>query len=183
MYTSVDPTTILQGDIVKEYNFIVPPTDELQVLKKNTDGSLELNPISQTENPYASGKASVIANSFLSDAIIISQSCDIQRRDYVHLCPVHKLENLVLELRNKNYENNRVENVLLDLKSEKINYYFYLPQGSVGEASIDESYIDLQFVGMIPLVNLASYNRFLTLTDRGRHRLSYKLINLYGRPF
>lgn len=183
MYTSIDPNEILQGDLIKDYNFVVPPTDELQVLERTSENKFKAVPISSTTDPYSTGQVSVIANSFVSNAIIISQSCDIQRRDYIHLCPVHKLSNLRAELTSKGYELERINNTIDSLKLDKTSYYYYLPASNDDGILVEESYIDLQFVGMIPLVNMKSYTRILSLTDLGRHRLSFKLINLYGRPF
>ncbi len=180
---AVANTTKLQGDIIIDYPFIVPTTDELKIIERNIDGSLKTTPISQTQNPYLTSKAFVIANSFMSDAIIISQSCDIQRRNYIHLSPVKKISLLIQELSDKEYDEKRINNVIDSLKDEKINYYFYIPGDFVGGVTLEDSYVDLEVVGIVPLANLSPYNRPVTLTDLGRHRLSFKLINLYGRPF
>lgn len=183
MYVLIDPSTLYQGDIIKEFHFIVPPTNELQVLEKTNDGNFIPNPISQMPSPYATGKATVAVNSFLANAIVISQTCDIQRRDYIHICPVYQLSLLTQELIDKGYSANRIDNVFKDLKSQKINYYFYLPATSIDGVTIEESYVDLQLICMLPQVNISLYNRFISLSDKGRHWLSFKLINLYGRPF
>lgn len=183
MYALIDPNAVYQGDIIKGFHFIVPPTNELQILEKNNEGNFTSSPISQISNPYSSGKATVAVNSFLANAIVISQTCDIQRRDYIHLCPVYQLSLLTQELINKGYTASRIDNVLKDLKSQKINYYFYLPTASLDGITIEESYVDLQLICMLPQVNIGLYNRFISLSDKGRHWLSFKLVNLYGRPF
>ncbi len=182
MYTAINPQEILQGDLIVDYEFIAPPTDELLVVERNQSGVLITKPVSQVVKPYIGGKIAVVANSFVSDAMVISQSCDIQRRDYVHLCPVHKLGNLITELSSKGFEQKRIDGVLDGLRKNTINYYFYLPPGSINEIPIEESYVDLQFVGMAPLLTLGTYSRTLSLTDLGRHRLTFKLTNLYSRP-
>ncbi len=116
MYAPIDPAVILQGDIIHHYNFInLPGGEEPLIVRKITDLNPIIKPLSQSTGIYASGRENLIANSFQLDAIIISQSCDIQRREYIHLCPIYEVQSILTQAETENWSPDKLRNYLKDL--------------------------------------------------------------------
>ena len=125
----------------------------------------------------------LIVNSFLANAIIITQSCDIQRREFISVCPVYEVSNIIEKLSKDGSSQNKIDSFLGTLRKQEINYYFYLPAYKTDSVNIEESYVDLQLVNNLPSGNISLYRRYISLTDQGRHWLGYKLSTLFSRPF
>ncbi len=182
MYSDPSPDAIYQGDIVLNFSFIVPPLGE-SIIIQSSGNSLIKTPISSVSSPYSSGSENLLVNSFRASGMIITQTCDIQRRKYISLCPVHPFNDIREELTQEGLEEKRIEKFIESIKQQRINYYFYLPPAILNEVRIEESYVDLQVINSAPRENISNYQRLITLSDKGRHWLDYKLINLFGRPF
>lgn len=182
MYAKIDYEIALQGDILIDFHFIVPGLGEPLVLIRNPDKIL-IEPVSKIKNPYSSKKEALVVNSFMASAMIVTQSCDIERREYINLCPVFPVE----EIRKKDFlkkvGESKIEDQIRQIRQQKVNYYLYLPKFKSDEISLDESYVDLQLFNSMPRENLKYYQRLISLSDKGRHWLSYKLSNYLGRPF
>lgn len=182
MYADISPDAIYQGDIIVNFNFIVPPLGEPTSLQQTKD-SLNKVPLSKLTNAYSRGSESLIVNSFRTNGMIITQTCDIQRRKYISLCPVHPMINIENELAEEGFGKKRIRDFIDTLQKQKINYYFYLPEITVNKVKLEEGYADLQVINSVPTQNISNYQRLVTLSDKGRHWLDYKLMNLFGRPF
>jgi hypothetical protein len=183
MYLRVSSNDIYQGDIIIDFHFIVAPIGEpisLQ-LKRSI---LTKVPISSVANRYKTGNETLLVNSFIANGMIITQTCDVQRRKYIAISPIHNFNTIAVELTNEGLEQERIKNFVEQIKQQKINYYFYLPPITLEDGSkIEEAYVDLQVINSIPRENVSKYKRLTTLSDKGRHWLDYKLMNLFGRPF
>ena len=183
MYELVDSEEVFQGDILKDFHFIVqglgPP---LALVRNGTE--IQVSPLQELNNPYSEGKKeNLIVNSFMSNAMIITQSCDIDRRDYINVCPVHPISNIRQRESLRGLTGNRIDNLIKDIRLQKVNYYFYLPQTQFENLLLEESYVDLQLFNSVPAENIKQYQKQVSLSDKGRHWLSYKLSTFLGRPF
>lgn len=106
--------------------------------------------------------------------MLLSQSCDIQRRKYIIIAPVITIQEL-----ERTGESN--SNQIRALREQKINYWFYLPED--GSANIlPESYVEFTKITHIPRDLLDKNKRVKCLSDLGRHWLGFKLGNFFGRP-
>lgn len=182
MYSDISPDAIYQGDVVLNFSFIAPPLGE-PIAIQSSGNSLIKTPISAVSNPYSSGSETLVVNSFRASGMIITQTCDIQRHKYISLCPIHPFNEIREKLAQEGLEEKRIQNLMESIKQQKVNYYFYLPPAILDEIRVEESYVDLQVINSVPRENVSNYQRLITLSDKGRHWLDYKLINLFGRPF
>jgi hypothetical protein len=146
----IDRTIIYQGDLIKEFPFPVIYESSLPVVgnkQDKTEVALRLNMV-----------------------MVLSQTCDAQRRENIIICPVFPVQ----EISTKQSE---IESV----RKRKIQYWFYLPQfGSI----IREAIADFQTIHYIPRKTLEGYksNKILSLSDWGRHHLGWALSSYFGRP-
>lgn len=182
MYVPISSNEIYQGDIISNFSFIVSPLGEPITIQTDA-GNLKQIQLSKIQHPYKEGKETLLVNSFLADGMIVSQTCDIQRRKYISICPVHRLTKIIKDLTNDGWVEKQIKNFVDTLRKQNVNYYFFLPQGIVDGTSIEESYVDLQMINSFPTANIERYARVLALSDKGRHWLDFKLISLFGRPF
>lgn len=182
MYSPINKLNCYQGDIIKDFLFISLPVGKPKVIEKIAANSYKILDFTIPETEKEAGEQIVAVNAFVADAMIISQTCDIQLRDYIQLCPIFNLEHLKQELQNKGYDNDRLNSNIKLLGEDKINYYFHLQEYKSESLNLEESYVDLVIHGIMPVSNIKDYKRILALSDLGRQRLAYKLINFYGRP-
>ena len=111
-------------------------------------------------------------------AIIITQTCDIQRREFVHLCPLYSIKELESDLKQA-WDENRVNNFTSQIKKNKIEYYFHLPAYS---DALVESFADINYIQTIPRKDLNNLVRLCGLSDYGRQNLAYRVGNIFLRP-
>ncbi len=183
MYAVLPSTTHYQGDILLNYNFITPPIGKPYVFKENGTSS-SVVALDSLQAPYAvDNKEKLIVNSFLANAMIITQTCDLQRRDFISVCPVFPFTTIKNKLAENSWGEQRINSFITDIKSQKVNYYFYLPPYSLDTIQVPESYVDLQVINAMPLANLSSYSKIISLSDKGIHWLGFKLSFLFARPY
>ncbi len=103
--------------------------------------------------------------------MILSQTCDIQHRDFIVIAPVITIEKL---------EKSRVVNSdqIRSLRQQKTKYWFYLPNDN----NFPESYVEFTKIVSIPKKLLDKKKRIKSLSDLGRHWLAYKISDFFGRP-
>ncbi|MGH7245935.1 MAG: hypothetical protein ACREBJ_01545 [Nitrosotalea sp.] len=182
MYAQVSQD-IYQGDVIVSFHFTLPPLGEPVSLQ--VQGS-QINkvPISQVTNRYSSGNETLLVNSFVGNGMIITQTCDIQRRKYVSVCPIHDFTKIRTDFISEGFDEKRIQAFEKQVKEQKVGYFFYLPAMTFGDGtSIGECYVDLQVINSVPRENISSYSRLIGLSDKGRHWLDFKLMSLFGRPF
>ncbi len=105
--------------------------------------------------------------------MILSQSCDAQRRENIVLAPIFSFT----ELSNKGIKTD----TLSSIKLRKTNYWFYLP---ALEGVVEDSVVDLQQIRSFPRETIESLKRtkIISLSDWGRHHLAWAIVNFFGRP-
>lgn len=144
--------TFYQGDLVKDFPFLI------------FDKEISLDNLAVT----AEAKLEIKAK--LNLAMILSQTCDVQNRKNVIVCPVYKMQEFDFKKEEVN-----------SIKKRKTGYWFYLPKL---DGVIDESIADFQTIYYIPREVLDKYkrNKIVTLSDWGRHHLGWALSGYFGRP-
>lgn len=162
--SSANKTTLYQGDVIDSFPFIL--FENSQPVQKHEAGYF--NPIDDSTESYLH-----VLESRKQNIMILSQTCDIQRRNNFIICPVY---NLVEQITSRALTRKRVES----LRARKIYYWFYLPSFQ----SFPESFADFQTMLYVPKDqsrDLVS-QRVLSLGHLGRHHLAWFLANYFGRP-
>lgn len=177
---------LLQGDIIKEYPFsFIPKVQDFLFVRKEED-SVNIHNLEDLEDSYSEQnnfEEQMIVNSRLTNIILLSQSCDVQRRETIMIAPVYSIEFLKTKLESLGtLRAEQIDNKINALKNSRFeqqpHYFFYLP----GANDFPESYIDFNSVLSVSIDNIDINDRILSLNDKGRHWLSYKLSHFFGRP-
>lgn len=162
----LDPVnTVYQGDILDHFLFssITQPTsDELDF------------------NADIPDDFSVTPRLSHGQALIITQTCDVSRRDFISVVPIFSIESYISALRKARKKEENITGELAQLKKQKIFYYYYIPEDI--QRGVNEGYADLTFINPFERSRLESLRRIARLDDYQRHTLAYKLGNLYMRP-
>lgn len=118
----------------------------------------------------------------LSDfpAIIITQTCDLQRRNFTQVCPIFDFAFLKAQLIAEGKTEQGAEGAIDSIRKGKTEYRFYLPADSV--YNINEGFVDLNLVCSIPRQQVQQLNRIASLQDHPRQVLAYFVSNLYVKP-
>ncbi len=164
--SSVPSSTLYQGDVVNDFPFYL--FDSGLPIKKNEAGHFEMDSSSREED-----RALFAIETKKQMVMILSQSCDIQRRTNVIVCPVYNLQEFVTD-------NTINADRAKSLKERKIYYWFYLPAYN----QLPEALADLQTMIYVPKTTIEKYlpKRIATLNDLGRHHLAWSLATYFGRP-
>lgn len=164
--SSVPPTTLYQGDIIADFPFYL--FENGLPIQRNEAGSFELN-----EGQEDAERKLVAIETKKQQVMILSQTCDAQRRTNIIICPVHNLESFITD-------NTINVDTAKKIRDRKIYYLFYLPtyQG------LPESIADMQTMIYVSRTELERFlpSRVTTLSDLGRHHLAWALANFFGRP-
>jgi len=112
--------------------------------------------------------------------IVVSQTCDLQRRPFVQVSPVHDFNYLKSELLKDGRTEGSAQSFISSIKNKGVNYYFYLPEDPT--RGIKEGYADLNFLSTVSRTQLVRQTRVATISDYQRHVLAYSIGNLFLRP-
>lgn len=117
---------------------------------------------------FLTGKEDIIVPAFLNPVMLLSQSCDAQRRERLAVSRISPIS----DLSPANAGN---------LRKNSINYLFHLP-AIVGV--LDESFVDFTRIQSVDRVAVDKFlgHRVAALTDYGRHKLSWALSQYFSRP-
>ena len=161
----INKNILYQGDVITNFPFHIFKNS--QSVKKNDAGYFEIDPDGDSEHTLHIVQASK------SRVIILSQSCDIQRRKNIIICPVYNLVDFTTE-------NTINADSLRNIRERKLYYLFYLP------AFLDfpESIADLQTMLYVPksVIEQFAGKKTISLDDLGRHHLAWSLATFFGRP-
>ena len=169
MYVDPSPatsSTLYQGDVIKDFPFYL--FDSGLPIKKNDSGYFEIDRSDQERD-----RSLLAIETKRQLVMILSQTCDIQRRTNIIICPVYNLEEFVAD-------NTINADRARSLKKREIHYWFYLPSYN----ELPEALADLQTMMYIPKAIIEKYlsKRIATLNDLGRHHLAWSLATYFGRP-
>lgn len=117
---------------------------------------------------------------FDKPALITSQTCDLQRRPFIQVCPIHDFGHLKAELIAGGKSEQGAQSFIDSVRNKNVNYYFYIPEDE--GRGISEGYADLNFVTTVSRTQLLQLSRVCTLSDYARQQLAYFVGNLYLRP-
>lgn len=142
----------------------------------------DVKSVIQNDQGYYIEQASIIANNDVTlhiveakkrRVMVLSQTCDAQRRENIIICPVYTLSELV--------ETGAIgKGKLESVRGRKVNYWFYLPP----EGDFPESIADFQTMLFVPRLSMDSFidKKIISLNDFGRHHLAWGLAGYFGRP-
>jgi hypothetical protein len=188
--TEIDVTSFYQGDIVRDVPIIFLP-DKISkwfVLrpgpnsKKHVDDVLrgeickwfEATPEGQLKDAWQHGQKEelVAAKAFRVDAIILTQTCDLENRSYYQVAPVYP-------------ETKLKESALAPLRENAINFAFYLP--ALAPHIVENSYAELSHTCVVPKAyfpkNAVVQMLSGRLTNYARTALQAHIAGYFGRPF
>jgi len=167
---SPDPTRFFQGDILENFPVVILPETvkvvRLQEKLKNHSVA-HVHKQDELEDAFANGSEAILANASLMDIMILSQTCDIEHREFISIAPVFPISNI---------ENQSKQDAI---RKKKVSYLFHLPT----EGKFEESFLDITTVNSVRRVTLKLENRILSLSHFGRSHLAYFIYNYFNRPF
>ena len=186
----IDVTSFYQGDVVRDVPIIFLP-DKISkwfILrpgpnsKKHVDDILkgeickwfESAPEGQLKDAWQHGKREelVAAKARRVDAVIMTQTCDLENRSYYQLAPVYP-------------ETAQKASSLQHLRDNELNSAFYLP--ALAPHIVENSYADLSHTCVVPKSyfpkNDVVQRLSARLTDFARTALQAHIANYFGRPF
>jgi hypothetical protein len=161
------PETFFQGDIIKDFPFFI--YDSAKALEKVSETNFSL----QDETDTIASPSLFVVETRRTKVLLLSQTCDIQRRKHIMACPIYEVDSL---LEDGTLNTKRVE----ALRKRQINYWFYLPE----QGDEKESLADLQTIFYVPKRMLDQHlsSRIISLDDWARHHLCWTLATYFGRP-
>jgi len=163
---SASSQTPYQGDIINDFPFFnIASVKSLSIKDRN---------IAHIEDGINTATRNVLIEANLRKIMLISQTCDAQRRENVIICPVYTVAEYMTS-------NNPNKDKLDALRNGKNYYWFYLP---AYETVFVESFVDFQQFTYLPkeLYEQFQASRLLQLDDLGRHRLAWSISTYFGRP-
>ncbi len=161
-----EPDRIYQGDIFKEQIIITIPPD-LKLLRLDDDERYVLYALDELENAFKGNSSeALVANAVQTNVIVLSNTCDIDHREFVSIAPLFPLDII---------SNTDVQR---SIKERKINYMFFLP--SSGECP--DSYADLNLINSVKKEILNLDNRTSSLSEYAQRWLQDTLYRYFCRP-
>ena len=114
-----------------------------------------------------------------SKVLVLSQTCDIERRPKIIVCEVFPLTLIEALRRQQGKSDEKILNELSSIRLQQMNYLFHLqPYGSQPEA-----YADFTLIHSVDPSLITTNKRVASLSHAGRHWLGYSLAQYFGRPF
>lgn len=185
-----DLSSFFQGDIVRDVPVIFLP-DKISkwlILRPNLKGKVHTDEVlggqickwfeSRPEGQlldrwqYGNREEYVAAKAQMMSVAILTQSCDIENRQYYQIAPLYP-------------ETTQKPASLEHLRANRLNYTFYLP--ALVPYIPENSYIDLAQTSLVPKTyfpkNAVPDRLAARLTDLARTRLQEQIAHYFGRPF
>jgi hypothetical protein len=186
----IDLTAFYQGDIIRDVPIIFLP-DKISkwfILrpgpnsKKHVDDVLrgeickwfESSPAGQLKDAWQHGNNEefVAAKASMVNVIILTQTCDLERRPYYQIAPLYP-------------ESKQKASSIESLRENEINYCFYLPAKAPYIA--ENSYADLSHTCVVPKAyfpkDSVTERLAARLTNGARTVLQAHMAHCFGRPF
>ncbi len=168
LYGKQPDATFFQGDILRDVALFRAPEKLLLARQVGAcERLVELVPIETVPDAFVQGLENILVPTFRTTAMILSQTCDIEHRDFILIAPIFPLSQIEQQTRRE------------AIMKDKVNYRFYLPSID----ALPESFVDLQIINTILKEHLSLDQRMASLSDRGRHMLAEKIHRFFCRPF
>jgi hypothetical protein len=184
------PTSFYQGDVIRDVPVIFLPDKISKWLilrsdpraNKLTDDVLggqickwfEVRVEGSLADKWQFGEREefVAAKARLMTVVILTQTCDLENRNYYQIAPVYP-------------ENKQKENIREQLRENELYYAFYLP-AHAPHIPVN-SYVDIAHTTFMPKAyfpkNTVEAMLAARLTDRARTALQEQVARYFGRPF
>ena len=179
-----DPSSIYQGDLLVDVPVVLmPPAGDgpWVLLRPSLPLTLEdalAGNIPKIFRPHAENASNVmawtgqqelvLAKGIKTPIIVVTQTCDIDRRRFIHVAPVYGVEGL---------DQRKIESLALN----EIQYWFYLPDNP--PARPVRQFADLSQIVPVHNSYLRRARRLERLTPLATTELQKKLASFHGRPF
>jgi hypothetical protein len=178
-----DPTGFFQGDILDNVPVVfMPPAGSgkwvllrpsfpvtlAQALAGNTPKSFRPFVAGTAPEEWSTPDELVLAKATKRTIMVITQTCDLERRNFVHVAPVYTARTLSESKRGS-------------LEKNEVNYLFYLPVGEPGVR--EKSFADLSQTTPVHNSYMREAKLAKRLSNEGRARLQMHLAQFHGRPF
>jgi hypothetical protein len=190
MIYEVNPNAefLQQGDILKDIPFFFIPPLPLRIVRKTAEGETlsvkraDIIDFASAKDLKDSGSVeeSVVVDLHIRNVILATQTCDIERRETIAVCPIYSLEEYKQKLVGSGISETKFESQLVEIKKYGLNYLFYLPPTD----SLVESIVDFEYVNTIRNDNttINILNRTHSLSHYGRGLLAHRISEFFGRP-
>ena len=178
MYVDIGDDSVRQGDVIKNFVFAYYSlVDEPHFFDGNGDElAIDLND-DDFEIPAG---ASLLGTPVKTFAIVISQTCDIEHREYICLARILPLAQRVRGFSEKT-PRNQVKTICRELAGGRQPALFYLQESP--EHGLPKSLAHLCEIQTVRRLDLGFLraNRVLRLGDEGLKDLQFRLANFSGR--
>jgi hypothetical protein len=180
--TDPDPTGFFQGDILEDVAvvFMPPagsgkwvllrpglPLTRAQALAGNTPKVFRPFVAGAAPEEWSTPDELVLAKATKRAVMVITQTCDLERRNFVQVAPVYAAQTLS-------------PNKQASLEKNEVNYLFFLP---IAPSLPDKSFADLSQIMSVHNSYMKEAKLKRRLSNEARARLQMHLANLHGRPF
>jgi len=178
-----DPAGFFQGDILESVPVVLMPpagSGKWVLLRPSLPVTLEQALAGNTPKlfrPFVAGTAPeewmtpdelVLAKATKRAIMVITQTCDLERRNFVQVAPVYGVRSLS-------------ESKQASVERNEVNYLFYLPIAEPGIG--EESFADLSQIISVHNSYIREAKLAKRLSNEGRARLQTHLAKFHGRPF
>lgn len=174
-----DPDTLFQGDGVAK--FVLPEPTRKALIARPLEAPPSASPESDPKDilrvfgydeladAFSGGRGAIVVGATLSTVVVVSQSCDVQRKPYLTVAAVRPLR--LIENRQRREDVKRLDRML---------EYFALPAGP----NIEESFVDLTLLYSVPRELLISLlpNRLFSMSNSFRQSFQWAIMQFFGRP-
>lgn len=169
-YETKSEKQFFQGDILKNVPIVRPP-NKIQIARQSKEDNKEKPEFlvldeEKVTDAYADGQELILAYGKREAAIVLSQTCDIQNREFIIISPLFLLSSISGARRQE------------EIRKQNIYYRFYLPKSDFFE----ESYTDLTLLFSIRKDLIKVEDRLISLTDYWRSHLTWVLGRYFCRP-
>ncbi len=156
-----DRAHLYQGDVLKDYPIVILPDKTHYEVNEFT------------------GTSTIQVKRFITNILIISQTCDIGNRELVAICPVFPISRMLQDHDFVQLQGQQSTTQIESLRKAKIYYRFWLPEIT---GSLEESYADFVIINTVDRGVLDIARRIASLSERYRSHLGEALHRYFCRP-
>lgn len=177
-----DPSDFYQGDILEGVPLVfMPPAGSgkwvllrpsypvtlEQALSGNTPKSFRPYVAGTAPDEWAIADELVLARATKRMIMVITQTCDLERRSFVQVAPIYAAHTLT-------------DKKQASLEKNEVNYLFFLPQS---EPLREKCFAELSQISSVHNSYLREAKLIKRLSNEGRAHLQKHLASFHGRPF
>jgi len=169
-----------QGDLIASVPVVKLPPALLLLRARQEQQDLEhgtlaqLVEASQLPDAFADGLEWIAVTALVAHVIVLSQTCDIEHREFVAISPVYPLGAI------SNPDTTGA------VRQGKVHHRFFLPAAEahcLPEATdLPDSWAELSVINSVPRDRLPLDERIASLTVQGQNRLAAHLNRFFTRP-